>query len=233
MNARLLHHALQRITLRTSLTEADVQRVLTHRLCVPLGYEPNSDRTHMLFWSEQDQDCFIAVVDERAAEVVTILPLAYENRFRLSLESVELAQRLWREWEAAQAAQRQLEEQRAPALIKAATPASSSGGWQLAAQVIEACGGLKMKNLGRFKLPSALNLDGRERLVKEHIAEQLRRRDIGWGRVTYVRAKTRSGAVHVVYRNRWAEVSVKHGVAARGDVSEGKFSIAALVAVAA
>lgn len=184
------------------MTEREIQSLLAQHLFVRLGYERNTPRAHLLFWSEIDRTCFIAVVDERTQEMITVLPLTYENRFHMSLESVDLARLLWDQRPQPHTHATSPTE---PTPEPAPTP-DAERAWHLAAQVLEAEGGLKMKNLGRFRPILTGHLDDRIASLKSHLSAQLSQRTIPWDRVTYVRAKTRTGEVLVLYRNRWIEL---------------------------
>jgi hypothetical protein len=84
-------HALRRVDdkERTGLTPEEVARILDNQLFIPIGREKK--RVHKLFYSERDDDWFVAVQDEENGEVVTIMPYHYHNRWEISSDTLREA----------------------------------------------------------------------------------------------------------------------------------------------
>ena len=70
-------HAWSRVLDRLSLTPAEVAILLDYDLAVTVG--SRGRLLHRLFFSPPDAQCFVAVQDERAGVVVTVLPLDYHE----------------------------------------------------------------------------------------------------------------------------------------------------------
>jgi len=63
---------------------------------VTIGVEPNSNREHYVFYSEEDYQCFVAIVDNVNYQCVTILPIDYHNliAWQVSNESMNKAKEM-------------------------------------------------------------------------------------------------------------------------------------------
>jgi len=71
------HHAFDRITERTKLSCEDISFILDNKLVVNMGCKPGMPRQHLLFYSDLDDEYFVAIQDEMSGTIVTILPLEY------------------------------------------------------------------------------------------------------------------------------------------------------------
>lgn len=89
IKARFTRHAFDRVTERLSLTHDEVAEILDTGNTLPIAKEQSSSRVHYLFYSTIDEQCFVAVQDERDGTVVTILPPDYVNRYKLSLQTIQ------------------------------------------------------------------------------------------------------------------------------------------------
>lgn len=83
---------MERAEERLRMEPRDILNILNWDLTVTLGRERN--RYHKLFYSEVDQDWFVAICDERTREVVTILPYDYHNRWMISQEAMDDARNI-------------------------------------------------------------------------------------------------------------------------------------------
>ena len=77
-------HSFFRVKQRLNLDHDGVAAILNNRLAVPLGREAKTNRLHLLFYSPDDDDYFVAVKDEATGEIVTILPHNYHNSWPIS-----------------------------------------------------------------------------------------------------------------------------------------------------
>lgn len=77
-------HSFFRVRQRLNLDHNGVAAILNNRLAVPLGREARTNRLHLLFYSIDDDDFFVAVKDESTGEIVTILPHNYHNSWPIS-----------------------------------------------------------------------------------------------------------------------------------------------------
>jgi len=75
----LSKHALRRLTERTTITENKLVDILDLGYVYTIGIEPVFEKIHWLFYSINDDTCFVAIRDEFTGEVVTILPIEYHN----------------------------------------------------------------------------------------------------------------------------------------------------------
>ena len=87
-------HAISRIWERTKLSLTDVRRLFELRNYVPIGVHNQTGHAHRLFYSEPDDDYFVAVEDERAREIITVLNFTYHNAWPISLEAREMAKEM-------------------------------------------------------------------------------------------------------------------------------------------
>lgn len=71
-------HALRRVKGRTRMSAHEIQLLLDKGLYVDTGRKPGFDRHHLVFYSQKDDRCFVAIRDEHTGTVVTVLPLAYQ-----------------------------------------------------------------------------------------------------------------------------------------------------------
>lgn len=89
---RFTEHAMERVEERLRMEPRDILNVLNWDLAVTIGRENN--RYHKLFFSEVDQDWFVAICDERTREVVTVLPYDYHNRWVISQGAMDEAREI-------------------------------------------------------------------------------------------------------------------------------------------
>lgn len=80
--ARFTHfsrHALKRIGQRTKLDYFSIADMLDYGGAIDVGTEIVFDRKHWLFYSDIDDDYFVAIQDSFTGLVVTILPIDYHE----------------------------------------------------------------------------------------------------------------------------------------------------------
>lgn len=87
-------HSLQRIEQRSKISTEDLSLILDSGLVVNVGCEPGFDRQHLLFFSPDDNQCFVAIQDRYIGKVVTVLPLDYHENiaWKVSEEQCQKAQ---------------------------------------------------------------------------------------------------------------------------------------------
>ncbi len=93
--ARFTHfskHALKRIGQRTKLDYFSIADMLDYGGAIDVGTEIIFDRKHWLFYSDTDDDCFVAIQDSFTGLVVTILPLDYHENLAWKVSSELLLQ---------------------------------------------------------------------------------------------------------------------------------------------
>lgn len=86
--------ALRRPEIRFPLSADKIASILNSGHTIPIGKEQRTHRIHHLFYDAQNQYTFIAVQDEKTGEVVTVFPVDYENKWKVSLDAVDAARRL-------------------------------------------------------------------------------------------------------------------------------------------
>ena len=86
------HHAFDQVLARLHMSHGELQELLDANLCVPTGRE--GEKIHRLFYSKFDNYYFVAVQDERTDEVITVLPIDYENRWDIDGGALILAKKL-------------------------------------------------------------------------------------------------------------------------------------------
>ncbi|PCI29401.1 hypothetical protein COB55_02215 [Candidatus Wolfebacteria bacterium] len=94
MKTSFTKHALRRVSERLSLSEEDIGIILDSNRVHPVGRDRGSSRVHKLFYSTLDDLCFVAIQDEETGKVITVLPIDYHNRWRISLEVQQQARDL-------------------------------------------------------------------------------------------------------------------------------------------
>ena len=75
----MTYHAKCRLYQRTNITDDVLRKLLDRNAYISLGMETVFDREHCLFYSQPDNECFVAVQDSMTGEVVTVLPLDYHK----------------------------------------------------------------------------------------------------------------------------------------------------------
>ena len=90
---RMSFHALDRLDSRLSLIPKQVVEILESGKIVPIGTETGKTRTHYLFYSIPDRQCFVAVIDDKDGTVITVLPEDYHENlgWPISDESRKMA----------------------------------------------------------------------------------------------------------------------------------------------
>ena len=84
-------HALSRIQERTRLNETRIAEILDAGQAVFVGRKPGFDREHWLFYSPDDDDCFVAIRDRLVGKVVTVLPLDYHENLAWRITEAQCA----------------------------------------------------------------------------------------------------------------------------------------------
>lgn len=82
-------HAAKRVSIRTDMTSAAVAAQLDQGLFVDLGKVPGFSRQHLLFYSELDDECFVAIRDSVVGTVVTVLTLEYHANLAWPVSSAQ------------------------------------------------------------------------------------------------------------------------------------------------
>ena len=70
-------HARVRVDERLSMPEEDIALLLDHGLAVKISEEKKTNRVHLLFYSAEDFQCFVAIYDHQTKTVITLLPVDY------------------------------------------------------------------------------------------------------------------------------------------------------------
>ncbi len=96
MTIHFSKHAFDRVRERLGLSSFQVKELFETYKTVPLGIEKKSNRSHDLFFSVNDNACFVAVRDNVDGTIVTIVPAEWHNRWRISIEAMTEAKRLAR-----------------------------------------------------------------------------------------------------------------------------------------
>ncbi|MDO8575092.1 MAG: hypothetical protein Q7R78_00110 [bacterium] len=84
-NAVLSDHASLRVFDRLSLSHREIVDILNSEdpeLTLTLGV--NKGKKHRLFYSEKDDECFVAVQDEHDGTIITILLPDFDRHCRIS-----------------------------------------------------------------------------------------------------------------------------------------------------
>ncbi len=76
MAARLTRHATERIAQRTKLEPAEVKRLIDERRTWPVKGRPHNPATQQVFYSEPDQNWYIAMQDPANETVITVVAYA-------------------------------------------------------------------------------------------------------------------------------------------------------------
>lgn len=86
-------HAAKRIFQRTSIDSLELMKLLDNGACVNIGQIAGSSRRHLLFFSQKDKFCYVAIQDERSGKIITILPPAYHKNsaWKITTEQCLLA----------------------------------------------------------------------------------------------------------------------------------------------
>ena len=86
-------HAAKRIFQHTSIDSLELMKLLDNGACVNIGQIAGSSRRHLLFFSQKDKFCYVAIQDERSGKIITILPPAYHKNsaWKITTEQCLLA----------------------------------------------------------------------------------------------------------------------------------------------
>lgn len=89
-------HAEERVHGRLSLSTTEVANILKKGHYVKIGVEPSTRRSHLLFYSEPDEQCFVLIQDEKMGTIVTVLPIDYHHNisWAISLDAQNEAKKL-------------------------------------------------------------------------------------------------------------------------------------------
>lgn len=69
---KMSDHASRRLCERTSLTDKDFLKIMNNEIYIPIG--ERNKRTHKLFYSEPDNECFVAI-QAKDGYIITIMDL--------------------------------------------------------------------------------------------------------------------------------------------------------------
>lgn len=72
-------HAVMRLNQRTSLKPMQLNAMLCGGFCVDIGSKPGINKTHYLFYSEKDDNCFVAVLDNLDGTIITVWLVGYQE----------------------------------------------------------------------------------------------------------------------------------------------------------
>ena len=85
----LSYHAQKRAAQRTALRGDEIASILNAGLAVDAGCMPGFNKRHWLFYSAPDDACYVAVQDTLTGTVLTILPLAYQERLAWKIDDAD------------------------------------------------------------------------------------------------------------------------------------------------
>lgn len=83
----LSKHALEQLHARSLMQRSDLLSLLDKDLYVPVGIDKN--HVHFVIYSIKDDNNFVVVHDEKNLEIITFLPLEYNNKFVIFNEPVK------------------------------------------------------------------------------------------------------------------------------------------------
>jgi len=72
-------HAITRLNERTSLKPMELNAMLCGAYCVNIGSKPGINKTHYLFYSDKDDNFFVAVLDNLDGTIITVWLLDYQE----------------------------------------------------------------------------------------------------------------------------------------------------------
>lgn len=84
MDTLFSFHARIRISERLHMEKEEIFQLFHEGRYVMLGVDGESNKVHKLFYSHIDNAWFVAVQDQKNGEVVTVLPINYHGRWRIS-----------------------------------------------------------------------------------------------------------------------------------------------------
>lgn len=80
-------HAIEQLHSRSLMNKSDLLSLLDKELYVPVGIDKN--HVHLVVYSIKDDNNFVIVHDEKNLEIITFLPLEYNNKFVIFNEPVK------------------------------------------------------------------------------------------------------------------------------------------------
>ena len=97
MDIKLSEHAGLKLKERVSISIHDFKKIYLDSKYLPLGIEESSRRQHDLFFSKNDNQCFVSIRDIKNNEIVTILPINYHKNisWEVSSDAQTLARRIY------------------------------------------------------------------------------------------------------------------------------------------
>src|SRR5690554_2401054 len=72
-------HAIMRLNERTSVKAMELNAMLCGGYCVNIGSKSGINKTHYLFYSEKDDNFFVAVLDNLDGTIITVWLLDYQE----------------------------------------------------------------------------------------------------------------------------------------------------------
>ncbi len=94
LETRFTYHGNMRLRGRSSLSDIEIDTLISSGLAVKAGTEPGTSKVHWIVYSEPDQESIEIVRDERTKEVVTILNEKFFDRQAIPKHFVVLSQTL-------------------------------------------------------------------------------------------------------------------------------------------
>lgn len=85
-------HASEQLHSRSLMTRSDLLSLLDKDLYVPVGLDKN--HVHLVIYSIKDDNNFVVVHDEKNLEIITFLPLEYNNKFVIFNEPVKESKKM-------------------------------------------------------------------------------------------------------------------------------------------
>lgn len=70
-------HAVQRVKQRTRMSLHDILNQISHGGALDMGTKPGIPKRHILFYSQPDDRCYVAIQDEYDGTIITVLPIDY------------------------------------------------------------------------------------------------------------------------------------------------------------
>lgn len=72
-------HAFDRLQERTKITAEEIAILFDNNVYLNLGAKPGLIKHHILFYSKDDNDFYVAIQDNLNGDIITILPLDYHS----------------------------------------------------------------------------------------------------------------------------------------------------------
>lgn len=83
-------HAFKRLSQRTHLTVDEAAMLLDEKRYVMAGLAPASETEHLVFYSQRDESCYVAVRNRLSGKVITIWPLEYQANLAWKITTKEI-----------------------------------------------------------------------------------------------------------------------------------------------